>query len=184
MTADAPGATQDYSTRPERTPSPREGVPRAPGARRAGRTAIALAGLAGVVLLVVSTWATVVEIRVLTTSDLTGVDSSISGGDLHGVALVLVAAFALVMLVGALRGARPAMVALAVSGLVAVGLIVGLDVPELHDTGQVAEFYEDPSAGASTGFYEESLGGVLLLAAGGGLLLLGGTRRAAPGDGS
>jgi hypothetical protein len=52
-------------------------------------------------MLVVSTWTTVVEIRVLTTSDLTGQDTSITGGDLHGIALVLVALFALVMLAGA-----------------------------------------------------------------------------------
>ncbi len=132
---------------------------------------------AGAVLLVVSTFTAVARIRVLTTSELTDVDTSISGSDLHGVALLLVALFAGLMLVGALRGARPAMVALAAAGLLALGLIVGLDVPELDNTGQVSRFYEDATAGAATGFYLETLGAILLLVAGGAMLTL--TPRAA-----
>ena len=168
MTADASGATQDYSSRSGADRAARDGVPWVLGLR----LALAAAGLLGVVLLAVSTWTTVVRIRVLTTSDLTGQDTSITGGDLHGIALVLVALFGLVMLAGALRGARPAMFALAATGLLALGLIVGLDVPELDNPGQVADFYEDVSAGAASGFYLETAGAVLLLAAGVLLLML------------
>lgn len=173
MTADTSGATQDYSTRPRAARARREpsaGV--GPGVV-ALRAALALAGLAGVVLLVVSTFTTVVQIRVLTTSALVTQDTEVSGSDLHGIALVLVALFALVMLAGALRGARPAQLALAATGVVALGLIVGLDVPELDNTGQVAEFYEDVSAGAASGFYLETLGAVLVLLSGGLLFVLG-----------
>lgn len=167
MTADTPGATLDYSRGPAAASAPR----RPDRSAVVLRASLALSALTGVVLLVISTWITVVEIRVLGASELAGQDTRLSGGDLHGIALLPVAAFALVMLVGALRGARPAMVALAASGLLALGLVVGLDVPELGNTGQLADFYEDVSAGTSSGFYAETLGGVLLLLAGGGLLL-------------
>ncbi len=173
MTADTSGTTQDYSTRPRAARSPEDG----PGAAGRGlvalRLALALAGLAGAVLLVASTWATVVQIKVLTTSDLVAQDTEVSGSDLHGVALVVVALFALPMLVGALRGARPAQLALAATGVLALALVVFLDVPELDNTGQVAQFYEDVSAGASTGFFLETLGGILLLLSGGLLWVLG-----------
>jgi hypothetical protein len=152
MDADASGATQDYSS--------------------ALRVLTALLAVTGAFLLVLSTFTTVVEIRVLTTSDLEGQDTQIFGGDLHGIALVVVALAAVVVLTGALRGVRPAMIALAATGLLALGLVVGLDVPELDNAGRVGRLYEDVSAGASTGFSYEVVGGVLLLLAGGGLLAL------------
>jgi len=52
----------------------------------------------GAFLLVLSTFTTVVEIRVLTTSALAGQDTQISGGELHGIALLLVAALSLATL--------------------------------------------------------------------------------------
>jgi hypothetical protein len=178
MTADAPGATQNYSTRPGGSRDAQRPVAGARGAR----TALGLLGLAGTALLVVSTFTTVVQIQVLTTTQIAGQDTAISGNDLHGIALLPVAGFGLLMLYGAVRGARPAMAAVAATGLLALGLVIGLDVPELNDTGQVARFYEDVSAGASTGFYCETLGAVLLLLAGGLMLLLS-TRGGAAGLG-
>jgi len=73
-------------------------------------------------------------------------------------------------------GARPAALALAATGLVALGLIAGLDVPELDDPGRVALLYEDVSAGPAAGLYYEALGGAALLLAGGGLFALNGGR--------
>ncbi|MCW3012077.1 MAG: hypothetical protein JWO90_2481 [Solirubrobacterales bacterium] len=177
MSADIPGATHDYSTSPAGSRAPRGTRPGAVAGAGALRAVLAAAGLAGVVLLVVSTFTTVVEVRVLTTSDLAAQDSSITGQDLHGIALLLVGLFGLAMLAGALRGARPAMLALAATGLLALGLVVGLDVPELDSTGQLAEFYEDVSAGAAVGFYLETLGAVLLLLTGVLLLVLAGRER-------
>ncbi len=172
MAAETPGATLDYSTRVP--------APRAAGARSVGsltiasalRALLALVALAGAILLVASTFATVVEIRVLTTSDIVGQDTQRSGGDLHGIALLPVAAFGALMLAGAVRGARPAMLALAATGLVALGLVAALDVPELHDAGRVALLYEDVSAGPAPGFAYEVAGGAALLLAGGGLFAL------------
>ncbi len=176
MTADAPGATPDYSNRSAVVP----GAERPPANAIRGpvilRAVLGAAGLLGAVLLAVSTFATVVQIKVLTTTQVDGKDLTVSGSDLHSVALVVVALFAFVMLVGAVRGARPAMVALAACGLLALGLIVGLDVPELDNTGQVSQFYEDVSAGAASGFYLETLGAMLLVASGGLMLILGADR--------
>src|SRR3569832_1968259 len=87
------------------------------------RLFLAICGVAGAVLLVVATSATVIRIKVLTTgATASGLDTSLSGSDRHGIALVVVAVFAAVMLLGALRGARPAMLAVAAAGLLALGI--------------------------------------------------------------
>lgn len=134
-----------------------------------------MSGLVGAVLLIVSAFASVVEIDVLTTNAIAApVDTRLSGLDRHGPALIVVAGFALVMLAGAvLRGARPAMIAVVAAGALALGISAISDGPKLDDTGQVGQLYEDASAKAGPGFYEETLGGALLLIAGGGMLLLG-----------
>jgi hypothetical protein len=139
------------------------------------RALLALAGVVGAAALAASTWATVIQIKVLTTARLAGgLDTHLSGGDRHGVAFIVIAAFALLMLAGALRGARPAMAAVAAAGILSLVIAVTSDASHIHDTGQVGQLYEDASAGAGAGFYEETLGGALLLVAGGGLLLLSG----------
>jgi hypothetical protein len=128
---------------------------------------------AGVVCLVLATFTTVIEIKVGTTTRLPGRDTHLSGWDRHGPALLIVAAFGAAMVAGALRGARPAAIALAVLGLVALGIALIGDVPDLNETGFIGEVYEDAAAGPSAGFYLETLGGALLLA-GGALLALAG----------
>ena len=140
-------------------------------------------------MLIVATSATVIKIKVLTTPDTaSGLDTTLSGSDRHGVALVVIAVFAAVMLLGALRGARPAMLALAAAGVLTLSIAIIGDATHIHDTGEVGELYEQASAGAGNGFYFETLGGALLLVAGGGLLILSGRRRrasprrAAPAD--
>src|SRR3954447_25014594 len=76
-----------------------------PNAVRAGLFA---AGLLGVAALAAATAATVIQITVGTTTRLASLDTELSGWDRHGPALLVVAGFALVMLLGTLRGARPA----------------------------------------------------------------------------
>src|SRR3954453_8912535 len=115
---------------------------------RAGLLVVALAGAGG---LVAATLTTVIRITVGTTTRLASLDTELSGWDRHGPALLVVAAFALVMLVGAFRGARPAMVAVAVCGLVALVIAVAFDAPHLDDTGQVGELYSHASAGPGVG---------------------------------
>jgi hypothetical protein len=138
---------------------------------------LTFAGVAGAVLLVVATSAAVIKIKVLTNPDTAAnLDTSISGSDRHGAALVVIAVFALLMLYGALRGAKPAMLAVAAAGLLALGIAIIGDARHIHETGQVGQLYEDASAGAGPGFHYETLGGALLLVAGGGLLLLAGGR--------
>lgn len=159
----------------------RESIPgpvRTPSIGLLLRLLLPLIGLAGAVLLALSAFASVVEIKVLTTSDLAAdVDTRLSGLDRHGPALLIVAGFAIVMLFGAVgRAARPAMLAVAVAGAVALAIAGFSDGPSLDDTGQVGELYEDASARAGDGFYFETLGGVLLLLSGVGMLLLGAPR--------
>jgi hypothetical protein len=133
------------------------------------RYALLAAAAAGVICLLLATFATVIEIKVGTTTKLAGRDTHLSGWDRHGPALLLIALFAAAMIAGALRGARPAMTALAALGLVALLIAVIGDVPDLNATGSIGEVYEDAVAGPKAGFYLETLGAVLLLV-GGGLL--------------
>jgi hypothetical protein len=140
-----------------------------------------LAALAGVAALVAATLATVIRITVGTTTRLASLDTELTGWDRHGPALLVVAGFALVMLVGVLRGARPAMAAVAVCGVVALAIAVVVDLPRLDDTGQVGALYSDASAGPEAGFWLELCGGALLLVAGGGLLAVA-RRSGAPVD--
>jgi hypothetical protein len=128
------------------------------------------AGLLGVAGLVLATFSTVIRITVGTTTRLANLDTELSGWDRHGPALLVVAGLALVMLVGAARGARPAMAAVLVCGVVALFVALAFDVPHLDDTGQVGRLYADAAAGPRVGFWLELGGGVLLCVAGLGLL--------------
>jgi hypothetical protein len=130
------------------------------------RLTSAAAALAGAACLFAATFSTVIEIRVGTTTRLAGQDTHLSGWDRHGAALLVVAAFAVLMLAGALRRARPAAIAVAVLGLVALLIAVVGDAPHLHETGFIGEVYEGAAAGPKAGFYLETLGAILLLAAG------------------
>jgi hypothetical protein len=138
------------------------------------QTGLLVAGLAGVGALVGATLTTVIRITVGTTTRLASLDTELSGWDRHGPALLVIAGFALVMLLGAYgRGARPAMAAVAVCGAAALVVALGFDLPHLDDTGQVGRLYDDASAAAAAGFWLEVAGGVLLVAAGLGMLAAG-----------
>ncbi len=143
------------------------------------RPALAAMASAGVICLLLATFTTIIEIKVGTTTKVPGHDTQLSGWDRHGPALLIIALFAALMIAGALRGSRPAMIALAALGLVALLIAVVVDVPDLHKTGFVGEVYEDAAAGPKAGFYLETLGAVLLLA-GGVLMLLLPAERPAP----
>jgi hypothetical protein len=164
-------ATRDYST-----------VNSAPSAARRGgfplhvalRASLALSALAGAALLVVATFSTIIQIKVVTTGDLAAnVDTTLSGTERHGVALIIFAGAALVMLLGALRGSKPAMFALTVLGIAALAVTIGQDAPDVHDTGIIGQLYDSATAGPKIGFYLETLGAALVFIAGGGLLVLG-----------
>src|SRR3954451_7131829 len=131
------------------------------------RLGLLAAASAGVICLLLATFATVIEIKVGTTTKIPYHDTHLSGWDRHGPALLIIALFAAAMIVGAVRGARPAMAALAVLGLAALLIAIVGDVPDLNETGFIGQVYEDAAAGPKSGFYLETLGGVMLLARGG-----------------
>jgi hypothetical protein len=145
---------------------------RATALPRGARTGLVLVGLAGVAALVIATFATVIRITVGTTTRLANLDTELSGWERHGPALIVIGAFALLMLAGAVRGARPAMLAVFACGLAALVVALGLDLPHLDDTGQVGRLYTDASAGPEIGFWLELLGGTLLVVSGAGLYVL------------
>jgi hypothetical protein len=156
-------------------------APSRPGLTRVKALRLGLAGAAaiGVACLVLATFATVIEIKVGTTTNVPDHDTHLSGWDRHGPALLIIALFAAAMLVGAIRGARPAMAAVGALGLAALLIAIVADVPDLHATGFIGEVYEDAVAGPKAGFYLETLGGVLLLASGVLMFLLAGAGAAA-----
>jgi hypothetical protein len=143
--------------------------------RRLAALRITLCALAavGAVLLLASVPATVLEIEVAgSTKVATGADLSHSGWERHGPALLLLAVLALVLCAGALRGARPAAVALAACGLAALLIVLLGDAPDLDQTGFVGEVYADAKAGPGAGWYLETAGAVLLLVSGASLAAL------------
>jgi hypothetical protein len=146
-------------------------LPSLPSAR-ALRLGLLAAAAAGVICLLLATFATIIEIKVGTTTKVPDHDTHLSGWDRHGPALLVIALFAAAMVAGALRGARPAMAALAVLGLAALLIAIVGDVPDLNETGFIGQVYEDAAAGPKGGFYLETLGAVLLLASGGLMLAL------------
>ena len=142
-------------------------------------------GLAGAACLAGASFATVVRLAVpASPGGGPGAEAASSGLDRHGPALLLVAAFAALLLVPAVRGARPAMAALVAAGLLALGIAVADDVPALDESGPLTVLGEEAQASAGPGFYLETLGGVLLVLSGGGLLLLGAPDARTPPEGA
>ena len=161
MSASAPEATNDYSTRNRRS---RPSLGGAAGAR------LALCALAMVaaLLLVVSTFLTLYEV-----SNGQATLRSVSGYSHHSVAMLLLGLAVVPMALGALRGARPAMLALGVIGAVVLIVAVAVDLPAAMDEGLLSVTYEGASASPAIGFFVETLAGVMLLASGGLQLLRG-----------
>jgi hypothetical protein len=132
------------------------------------RTALAVAAFVGPALLIVADLSTLIEIRVLTVSQKT-----ISGGSHHAYALLVIGLFCLPMAWGAIRGgSRPATIALAALGGVALIIVLAIDLPDIHKTGVIGKRFTDASASPKTGFYLETLGALLLLLAGSARLVL------------
>jgi hypothetical protein len=144
------------------------------------RWLLALVGLAGALLLLVASFATVIEITVGTTSKVVDADTSQSGWDRHGPALLILGLLALFLLANGLRGSRTAMLGLLVVGVGALAIPTISDRPHVHDTGSVGDVYAEATADPGTGYYLETLGGALLLLSGGSLLVLGRTPVSVP----
>jgi hypothetical protein len=92
----------------------------------------------------------------------------------HAFAMLLLGLAGVPMLLGALRGARPAMWALAGIGIVVLLVALTVDLSAARESGTLRESvsYEDAKAEPAVGFFVETLAGVLLLLAGGLMLFL------------
>ena len=165
MSAHGREAVDDYS-KEMGAPAPIErGARRLPGALGALGAGL---GLAGAAMAVVATFSTVIKIVVLTVEQ-----EHYSGFDRYGPALLVLAAFAVVMVAGGWRGARPAMAALALAGIGVLVVVALIDIPHINDEGvwPQADVYEDAQASAGIGFYFETAAGVLMML-GGAMMLL------------
>src|SRR6185312_10868502 len=109
MSGALPGAEGDDSKGPNAARGPS-------GAVLTVRLVLAVLGAAGAVLLLVASFATVIEITVGTTSKVVDADTAQSGWDRHGPALILLGLLALWLLAVGLRGSRTALVGLVLTG--------------------------------------------------------------------
>jgi hypothetical protein len=168
MSAPPREATNDYSTG---SPPPRGGFRGALEGSPAGRLALAGLAAAAIVMLIVSEFLPLYKVLVGT---LETEQRSEVGWRNHAFAMLLLGLAAVPMLLGALRGARPAMWALAGIGAVVLVIALTVDLSAARESGTLRESvsYEDAKAEPSTGFFVETLGGVLLLLTGGLLLLV------------
>ena len=164
MSATSREATNDYSTGSGASRRRDQRPPRASATPR-----LALAGLAAVaiVLLLISGFLTLISIG----TGLATLETR-SGFEQHSITMLLLGLAAVPMLLGALRGAKPAMVALAGIGIVVLVIALTVDLPDALDEGLYIERYEGAEASPGIGFYVETLGGVLLLLTGGLMLFL------------
>ena len=140
------------------------------------RRAAAALSITGVALLVIAEFTTVLEVTV---GSLEVVRRSVTGGENHGYALLVLAVAAAGTTVLALRGARTPAAALVVLGMVALAIALAVDLPDTRGSGDLPESlaYENARARAGAGFRLEIAGGALLLAGGGLLLVLGSSPR-------
>ncbi|CAN5612048.1 hypothetical protein BH20ACT19_BH20ACT19_03540 [soil metagenome] len=137
------------------------------------RLAALALGAIGAALLVMAELSTIVTIDVLTTGTCEEIAApdvrdacEVDGLEQHGGALIVLGVLALLMAVGAVRGASaPAALALIVIGAVVVALAVR-DFTASDETGLVGITFEQAEAGVDTGFYLELAGAGLCIAAG------------------
>ena len=114
--------------------------------------------LVACLLLVLAEFGDLNHIHIVTVSR-----SGVRVGSHHGYALLILGVVAGVMGFGAWRGSRPAALAVAVLGLVALLIVVLVDLPDVDATGLYGRDYEQASASASAGFKLEAAGAILLL---------------------
>jgi hypothetical protein len=142
--------------------------------------ALAVAGVGGPLLLVVSDFLPLYEVRTVTAPIPEG---TVTGGTNHLYAMVILGLAAGLMAHGAIRGgSKPAMIALAALGAVAAVIALGNDLPDAtgESTLNRSFAYASATAYARIGFYLETLGAALTIIAGvGALLLTGGEPRRA-----
>lgn len=123
--------------------------------------------------MIVSDFLTLWHVDVVTAkcSDLASPDlrgaCSTTGGSHHGYAIAILGLIVLLMTWGAaFGGSRPAAVALAVLGLAGLGIVFGVDRPDIHHTGLVGAQFSSAEANPGIGYWLEIAGSALALAGG------------------
>jgi hypothetical protein len=166
-----PLETSGAAPRAGRTEGLRGRLARRPGSAGSllatARVLLLLAGAAGAVALIVADLSTLYQVKVGPV-----VLARVAGHDQHDFALLLLGLAAVPMLLGALRGALPAMLAVAAIGL---GATIAGPIGDRHDVGSagsIGDAYAGATANAASGYRAETAGAVLLLLCGGGLTLL------------
>jgi hypothetical protein len=176
MNASQPEAEIEYSTSPQgsKRPSGRSGEP----SRRAKRPATGAAprasliprvlALAGAVLLAAAEFSPLLHVRTIAAHP--RLVHTVEGGSHHGWALLVIAVLAaLLSLIAGRPGGRPAAVMVALLGVGALAVALGVDLPDAHATGLVVAGAAAPvqaQAHAAVGLYLETLGAIALLLAG------------------
>lgn len=136
---------------------------------RGVRAVLAILPLAGAGLLVAAEFATLYEVRV---GDSVPPGASSSAGAHHGYALLVIAlAVGMMTAFAVAGGSRPAAIALALLGLVALGIALLADRPATGEEGLYGEAYAAARAVAGPALRLELLGGAAILA-GAALLVL------------
>jgi hypothetical protein len=149
-----------------------------PGFSAALRTAVLGCGLLGALLLVVAEFTTLYKVNAANTSVPI---QTVSTGSHDAYALIPIALVAAALAYGAaVRGSRPALLALGALGIVTLLIALIGDLPDARATGVVGSpttHFTNASASPSAGLYLETVGAVVLIIASGCGLLLS---RAAP----
>ncbi|HUR85958.1 MAG TPA: hypothetical protein VMY78_11480 [Solirubrobacteraceae bacterium] len=127
--------------------------------------------VAGIALLVFAEFSTVLRVVV---GSLEIEKRTVNGAGNHGYALLVVAVCAVPLVLGALRGARPAAAGVVALGAVSLVVALAIDLPDTRESGRLPESvtFEDARAQAGPGLALEIAGGVGLVLAGGLLLVL------------
>jgi hypothetical protein len=135
--------------------------------------AVLVLGLTAAVLMVVSEFATLRSVKVLTASCSDLADPSLRGscvtrgGEEHAYALVVMGLVCAVMAWGAALGrSRPAAFALLAIGVAVLAIAFITDVPDIHKTGVLGDRFDSAHAEPGPGLYLEIAGGALALVAG------------------
>jgi hypothetical protein len=125
------------------------------------RHSLLVPAIGGALLLIVSEFLTLREIKAVTVVPEGG---ATSGGSHHLYAFVLIGAAMILMSVGAVVGrSRPAAIALLALAAAASVIILAADVPWMNETGLIGRTYDLAEARPAIGFWLEVAGALLVL---------------------
>ena len=117
--------------------------------------------LLGAALMIVAEFLPLYEIRVVTAVPKGGHHSV---GAHHGYALLVIGLALIPMSWGAVKGgSKPAAIAALVLSVIALFVALGIDLPDLNETGLIGRTYDQAQARPRVGFFVETLGATLAL---------------------